>query len=208
MPIRVTLRTSQDFSPFRELLHRVIALPNCDKLILCSGYIWEPSGQGYTVLNDELLDKLKSGCAGQEIIIVAGKLDGFWPEHYQNFVRRLRQSGLQVKAYVAPRRNWHAKIAIRIRNQQPIAALIGSSNLTGPAYGENRYRWNFESDVLIWKNSPDLNEYFQRPFQADIPFGDMQLVLNPDIPQMNELEHLQGIYEDIINNDFEELSLE
>ncbi|RME56753.1 hypothetical protein D6779_10040, partial [Candidatus Parcubacteria bacterium] len=68
---------------------------------------------------------------GQEIITVAGKLDGFWLEHYQNFVRRLRQAGLQVKAYVAPRKNWHAKIAIRIRNEQPIAAIIGSSNLTG-----------------------------------------------------------------------------
>jgi hypothetical protein len=210
LPVRVTLRTAKDFSPFREMLHRLIRLPEGDDLVLCSGYIWEPpsTSKDYKILDDELLDALQSGCDGKEITTIAGKLDEQWLSHYKNFVRRLRQAGIQVKPYFAPKRNWHAKIAIRLKQGEPIATIIGSSNLTGPAYGENRYTWNFESDVVIWRNFPALNNAFRAPFQTDTLFGDMQLIVDPEIRQLNEEQQLNRIYRDTMDNDFSELTVE
>ena len=212
MPVRVTLRTGKDFSPFREMLHRLIKLSEGDDLILCSGYIWEPqtgsSNFKYNILDDELLDALKIGCQGKEITTIAGKLDERWLDYYKNFVKRLKQAGFRVKPYFAPKRNWHAKIAIRLSQGKPIAAIIGSSNLTGPAYGENRYSWNFESDVLIWENSQKLNGIFNETFQGETPFGDLRLVMNSDIHQMNEREQLNRIFRDTIDNEFEKLNIE
>ncbi|MCS6880723.1 MAG: phospholipase D-like domain-containing protein [Oscillochloridaceae bacterium] len=148
------------------MLHRLILLRDADDLVLCSGYIWEPAaGYKYKILDDKLLDVLLRGCKGKRIITIAGKLDKQWLDHYKNFVRRLRQKDLYVKPYLAPKRNWHAKIAIRLKQGKPIAAIIGSSNLTGPAYSENGYSWNFECDVLIWENSSRLNQLFKQPFE-------------------------------------------
>lgn len=210
MPVRITLRTEKGFSPFRELLHRLIRLPEGDDLVLCSGYIWEPpsSSTQYKILDDELLNALRDGCKGKVITTIAGKLDERWLDFYKNFVRRLRQTGLFVKPYFAPRKNWHAKIAIRLQRGQPIAAIVGSSNLTSPAYEENKYNWNFESDVLIWKNFPNLNNSFRAPFQRDISFGDMQLIVDPEIHQPNEEQQLNQILRDTLDNDFEELPIE
>src|SRR5690348_2306421 len=45
MPVRVTLRTKKEFSPFRTLLRKLIELPDGDSVILCSGYIQEVDAQ-------------------------------------------------------------------------------------------------------------------------------------------------------------------
>ena len=192
------------------MLHRLIQLPDGDGLVLCSGYIWEPhfASNKYKILDDELLDAIQTGCKGKEIITIAGKLDEQWLDYYKNFVRRIRQAGLYVIPYFAPKRNWHAKIAIRLKQGEPVAAIIGSSNLTGPAYGENRYSWNFESDVLIWKDSPELNSSFRAPFQTDTSFGDMHLIFDPEIHQLNEQEQLNRIFRDTMDNEFNELVVE
>lgn len=212
MPIRITLRTNRDFSPFREMLHRLITLPDADDLILCSGYIWEPGETdkypNYKILDDGLLTVLQRGCMDKKIVTIAGKLDERWLNFYKNFIRRLRQVGLQVTPYFAPKRNWHAKVAIRLKNGIPVAGIVGSSNLTGPAYGEDRRNWNFESDVLIWNNYPTIDTYLSRPFETDLPFGDIQLVLNPDISQPTEEEQLKRIHANTIENDFDILEIE
>lgn len=209
MPVRITLRSRKDFSPFREMLKRLIEAPEGDSLILCSGYIWEPV-TGYKVSDDELLDTLQRGCSQGEITTIAGKLDEDWIEYYKNFVRRLKNANLKVTPYFAPKRNWHAKIAIRLKECKPIAAIVGSSNLTGPAYGENRRTWNFEGDVLIWSISRTLDSYFKKPFQVDMPFGDLQLVLDPRTRQLNEQQQLESIYKDTLSDSssFEKLKIE
>lgn len=210
MPIRITLRTTKEFSPFRVMLQRLIALPDTDSLILCSGYIWEPElgYYDYSILDDELLTALEIGCQRSEVVTIAGKLEGFWLDYYKRFVRRLRGAGLSIKPLVAQRKNWHAKVAIRLKGDTPVAAIIGSSNLTGPAYGIDRPRWNFESDVLIWCNSPRLNAYFREAYGAELAFGDMQLILDPDVRQLNEEQQLLGIHRDAMGSNLEELRID
>lgn len=40
-------------------------------------------------------------------------------------------------------------------SNQPIAGIIGSSNMTRPAYGQGYDLFNIESDILLFDNSID-----------------------------------------------------
>lgn len=165
MPLLITLRHDLHSSPFRRQLERLCTVPGGADLVLCSGYIWEPD-QGYGVLSDDLLKLLAEGLGHNRLTMIAGKLDSRgpinWLQFYRNFYTRLKAAGVQVSAVVAPRRNWHAKIAIRMdASDVPLGAVVGSSNLTGPAYGEGRYSWNYECDVTIWRDEQRLSEHFR-----------------------------------------------
>jgi hypothetical protein len=152
---------------------------------------------------------MKRGCADGIVVTVAGKLsDPRWEDFYRNFVLRLSQAGLRVKPFIAPRRNWHAKIAIRLCNGKPIAALIGSSNLTGPAYRLNWHKWNFESDVLIWPSSPELDGYFRDSMASGGHAGDLDLILDPSVHQLTEQQQIQELYDDICRNDLDAFGIE
>lgn len=191
MSIQITLRRDLEFSPFRKQLLEICGIPNHGDLILCSGYIWENAR--YSVLDDELLDAIKAGLSSNQIICVAGKLAKKpvdWVQHYKNFVAKLQHHSISVTAWVAPRRNWHAKIAVRLDGSgKPTVAMVGSSNLTGPAFGENRHSWNYECDVTIWKDRPSwdaaLTDARETP---EDPFTAMGLVLDPQIPNQPSIE--------------------
>jgi hypothetical protein len=102
------------------MLKWLIEAPVGDSVLLCSGYIWEPT-TGYRILDDELLDSINAGCAAGQITTVAAKLDQkMWRDFYENFVRRLKSSGLSVQAFVAHERNWHAEIAMRLKDNVQI----------------------------------------------------------------------------------------
>lgn len=204
MPVRLTLRSNKDFSPFREMLLWLIEAPIGDSMLLCSGYIWEPVS-GYKVLDDGLLDSLKRGCVSGKIITVAGKLEqDRWRNFYRNFVSRIKNSGLSVTPYVAEKHNWHAKIAMRLQGNVPVAAIIGSSNLTGPAYRKDWKNWNFEGDVLIWGNHPILDKYFRRPFNSPSRYGDIQLILDPYVEQPNEEDQMLALFKDVMHSELED----
>jgi hypothetical protein len=156
MPLLITLRRDLNSSPFRRQLERLCAAPGGADMVLCSGYIWEPD-YGYSVLSDDLLRVIAEGIGTNQVMTIAGKFDSRgpinWLQHYRNFCARLKEAGVRVSAVVAPTRNWHAKIAMRMdATGSPLAAIVGSSNLTGPAYGEGRESWNYECDVTIWRD--------------------------------------------------------
>ena len=205
MPVKIVLRKRYDFSPFRRILNLLLQAPLGDTVLLCSGYIWQPSRR-YNILNDGLRNAILNGCANGELITVAGKFNPgyyrYYSNFYHNFINDLRRN-IKVRAYYAPRKNWHAKVALRLANNRPVAGIIGSSNLTRPAYGENWRNWNYEADVLIWIPGI-LTNYFQ---QDDIPIevGKIELILNPDIDQPNEESQLQSIYDDIMGSELEEI---
>jgi hypothetical protein len=95
-----------------------------------------------------------------EIITIAGKFDRrgrywSWEAKYHEFVRKLRQLP-NVNIHPITEKNWHAKVSIRINKGKPIAAIIGSSNLTTNAYGLFN-RFNHECDVVLWENKRRYN---------------------------------------------------
>lgn len=90
--------------------------------------------------------------------------------NYYKFSRQLnvlaRACGFQYyprKSKGGPNHLWHAKIAVRMIDKQAVAALIGSSNLTPPAYAapiSPGVRYNHEADVLLWRDMPAINKHF------------------------------------------------
>jgi len=156
------------------------------------------------VLDDDLLDAIKSGLNNNEVICVAGKLSTSpvnWLKHYEDFVAKLQSHKIPVKALVAPNRNWHAKIAIRLCPMgKPVVAIVGSSNLTGPAYGENRYAWNYECDVTLWKDKPLWDSVVatdQDQQSPDDVFTTMSVVLDSNVNQPSIEDRLAVLLEDI-----------
>ena len=169
--------------------------------MLCSGYIWQPDNGRYNVLDDSLRQSIVSGCIGGTLTTVAGKFSSaYYKDYYRNFISDLRLNGVNVIAYYAPRKNWHAKIAIRTNQDCPVAALVGSSNLTGPAYGIDRNSWNYEADVLIWSESGNQTSYFRND-DMDLPLGRLEAILDPKIIQASEEKQLKSIYEDVMKTE-------
>jgi hypothetical protein len=154
---------------------------------------------------DDLEADLIAGCRTGVLVTVAGKLENRQYENfYRNFVNRLSTAGVTVQAWVAPRRNWHAKIALRLEAEQPLAAIVGSSNLTRPALGEGVYRWNFEGDVMIWPQDKGI-EHWLTDFEPEMRRDaiEMRLVLDPSIQQPDEAGQLKHLYADIMHSGLE-----
>lgn len=202
MPFAITLRRGGDKSPFRHQLIRLITAPGGTINFLCSGYFWEPDASGrpracYSILDDQLLDAIRCGCQSGHIVTIAGKFSGYWRQHYSNFVRKLRSAGVMVEPYEAKRGNWHAKIAVRIgRDSKPLAAIVGSSNLTGPAYRVPYGRWNYECDVTIWQNVNELNAHFMGDIEHTPRMDRILGILHPEIKQPLEVDQLNRILQD------------
>jgi hypothetical protein len=200
MPLEITLRTDRHNSPFRGQLLKLCRMPMCDRLILCSGYIQEPPGP-YSISNDRLLSEICGNGAIADIELYAGMLYNRKAYgQYLNFVnsfRSLYKGTLQ--AYVAVPRKWHAKMAFAIGKGRPLAAIIGSSNLTRPAYGVGFSRWNYESDVTIWLNEPAVDSYWSAPAQLDGSYS-IQASLRPGINQPDEESRMRAALKLIEDN--------
>lgn len=207
MPIRIVLRKDGAQSPFRQMMGKLLSCPVGDSAVICSGYIWE--GKGYSVLNDGLLSMIQQGCAKGVLTTVAGKFSHNYYSYYRDFIRKLRASGVMVNPLYASKKNWHAKVAIRLINGKapiPVAALVGSSNLTAPAFGMGVKRWNYEADVLIWSNSEGLSSHFKND-DSNLKLGNIETILDPGINQPSEEDQLQSIYSDVINEGLRQFEL-
>lgn len=207
MPVRIILRTENASSPFRTHLLRMLDPELGDGLLICSGYIWE-THTGYSILGDSLLNAISAGCKGDGVITVAGKLGGYrYSDYYQNFVQRLRPV-VTTKAFRLKDDNWHAKVAIRTRKGIPVAGIVGSSNLTAPAYAlnrrasfHNRSGWNYEADVVLWapvRNASRLLRAAEANAEAIDGFGVIDTRLVPGIGQLSEAAQLKRIYDRVL----------
>ncbi|HRP68664.1 MAG TPA: phospholipase D-like domain-containing protein [Turneriella sp.] len=199
------LRSSDRNSPFRRSLHHLINLANTDELVLCSGYFWEPGNSGYSLLSDELYNQLSvarsNNLLSQGLTLIGGmfKPEGSvdWLDHFKNFGNKIQNAGIRVSAFEMNQKNWHAKVAIRLAKGVPVAAIVGSSNLTGPAYREQFYRWNYEADIYIWIKS--INASVENLPNANPKWPDILAEMNHK-NIWNEEEHLKRIYKEIIEN--------
>ncbi len=201
MPLKITLRQDYSLSYFRHLMRLLLTSPIGDSAIICSGYVSE--GPRYSVLSDGLLNLIDQGCTNGEVTTVAGMFENEYPQYLQtycDFVRRLRTIK-NVHSYRSTLNNWHAKVAIRTQAGNPVAAIIGSSNLTGPAYGESIHRWNIEADVLLWVDDPGHNDHYRNnPDGSEM--GIMDVVLDPEVTrQPAERTQLLKILADVMNRD-------
>lgn len=139
-----------NMNPFKKFLHGIISLKG-EKLIITSGFISEcKSFSPFQEMEPHLRSGINNGLT--EIVTVAGRFfykTNRYRKFYGDFVKRLRNLSRRVKVNPFVTNNWHAKVSIKIFNGKPIAAIIGSSNLTSTAYGSGR-GFNKECDVVIW----------------------------------------------------------
>lgn len=105
MPIKIVLRNNNAISKFRRLLHGLILAPKGDSVLLCSGYIWQPTNGSWNVLDDNLKIELNKLSPKPTLTTIAGKLTyPKYQNYYLNFVNELRKDFI-VTAYKTRRKN-------------------------------------------------------------------------------------------------------
>lgn len=196
MPLAITLRTRGEVSPFRRQVLRLVRTPQTDVLFLCSGFF------STFILDDELVEAIKNNCT--RVVVIGGylrdkngNLDPEKQQKFDKFVQELRTRDIDAVQYQAEHLGWHSKIALRMRQNIPVAAIIGSSNLTGPSVSEvTNDWWNYESDVTIWLPENDLDLHFRRLEPEIGPHEVAFAVLDNSVKQPNEAERLQALFQE------------
>ena len=84
---------------------------------------------------------------------------------------------VQPRQYQGQNKFLHAKIALRILDNKVVAGVIGSSNLTHPAWSDSSHfaagSQNCETDVLLWDSRPAANRHFRQfPYERYDGGGD------------------------------------
>jgi len=184
MGIWITLRQNNEKSYFRDNLLGMISRTqdlNGNRLILASGYFSEYENQAYSICGDNLKQALENNSKICEIDIIGAKGS---IKSFNRFCEKIRSLGRErVIPIQLPKNNWHAKIAMILkptkegkRGTIPVCAIVGSSNLTRPAFGitprpqnvNSDVKFNYECDVLIFSNDyfSDFsnNEHFTKIF--------------------------------------------
>ncbi len=215
MGLNILLRSSDAVSYFKRYLLKLLQMKDLTEVVLCSGYFQEDLW-AYSVLHhDDLLKTIQNhpNFGGLKFHIVAGKfktdkktgkIADAWYDSYKSFLQELSKAHVNFDAYVAKKKNWHAKIVLFISNGVPVAGIIGSSNLTKPAVNENYNFFNFECDVVIWTKKRRLNKVFREEVpqqQGDSPFAPLVAQLSPSYPQQDEEARLKAIYKEIMSQE-------
>ena len=172
MGMTITLRDTQTPCYFKEYLFKFLdAFDEIDEILLCSGYFQElkpyidddgnkkvGSFRATLEIDSNRNNMVKRFPALKRITTVGIKddLNSNWGVSYQNFVNSLRtcMGPDKVKAYHDNSNRWHAKEMILLRNGRAVAGIVGSSNITRPAYG-SYLDFNIEADTFIYDSSVD-----------------------------------------------------
>ena len=205
MGILITLRNNNTRSYFRELLLKLINLPDTNKLVLSSGYIQEICYRNsYSILDDDLLLNIQNGLVSNSnyrFVTIAGMFKNpRWQIQYNNFIHKLQINNINVTSINIRRKNWHAKIAVKLRNNIPVAAIIGSSNLTKNAYGINFPNFNYECDVTMWSRKRKYSKHFLKDINFnENPFAPIYNTLSNKCKMDREEERLDAIYKSLVD---------
>ncbi|GAB6180150.1 hypothetical protein JCM14036_14690 [Desulfotomaculum defluvii] len=169
MGIAILFKNSRGTDPFGKNLRCLVSLAG-EELILTSGYA--------TLECKKLIAAIDSGFKDYEqsiLITLAGNFGNRCANNnyktncnchyhkYIKFVHYLSKSNASIKKfYIDDQGEWHAKVYIKVRENRPIAMIIGSSNLTWPAYTAGSRR---ECDVFIWDEeiSCELSNIYDIP---------------------------------------------
>ncbi len=159
MGVFISIRKSSTESFFKEWSHKLIELYRPDEILICSGFFQHNQ---YFIAPDSRDASTRRLCdvlmlAPTQTITIVGhysKPGTSWSDQYHRFVEQLRAQMAgqgNVNAYEAVNGHWHAKEMIMLKNGEPVAGIIGSSNFTHPAYGSGiTDPFNVEADTYIF----------------------------------------------------------
>ena len=194
MGVIISLRERENLSWFKRFVFLILNHGGIDEVFICSGYFQEKHMKfhpEYEATKEEHFGKTlaKKLSEIKTVTLVGAKAkadtsDEFskaWFESYKNFHNALkaeRDSKSGLSAYIDKNGNWHAKEFIALKNGKVVAGVIGSSNFTRLAFGENQGYFNEEADVMLYDSSldkevdiwhKDFVEPMQDPFLLKIP---------------------------------------
>ena len=183
-----------------------------DCLILASGFFQDEKLPKYSILNDSLLSEIQNNKNITKIRIIGVKGPS---KPFNKFCRKLKRNwrGDLLKRR-ARGSNWHAKIAMKVKSdeEKPVCAIIGSSNLTRPAFGmhpppldvTSSWHFNYECDVLFFSND-GFDVVNQNTIKKVFPTFENQgigSIYFPKLPEdcPNEEEQLSALLKDIMDS--------
>jgi phosphatidylserine/phosphatidylglycerophosphate/cardiolipin synthase-like enzyme len=162
MAMSILMRKQKNENLFREALLELIESDGIgDEIILSSGYI------DHKILNDKKLAvAIMLGLPkGGRVNILCGN---FWKKdkeynNYLSFKTELEKqlsirNDIIVDFYYVDK--YHAKVALKKDKGIVIGGIMGSSNLTEPAFSDNANIWNKEVDIYILEDSVVKNSSF------------------------------------------------
>jgi len=146
----IVLNRNGKLSLYKRALHEVLKTEG-DKLILGYGYLRDD-----VIKRKEFVENLKAGFSTstkKEIIIIGGKEDSYvtFLEAAKFLKNEIQDADIRVlikrkKKY----RQYHKKLAVKLKGDEPVLALLGSSNLSSATYDDLPY--NQEVDILLWNS--------------------------------------------------------
>lgn len=176
--IAVFLRKDWKVNRFRDVIISTFNSSDISEMILCSGFFQENK---YFNASDDF----KNICIhNAKTLRLVGVYDYRWRISYfdfhDNVIKNNCSSCLSVHKYRIPGMRWHAKIMIGKKDKIPVIATIGSSNITGRAFGLSK-NYNYESDVVFWDDSINgINELVTLSIEKNMNNADEIFISNYD----------------------------
>lgn len=148
MGLMIFLRKRAEMNWFRDILIDSINSGAGNRVILCSGFFQEEEKYQASIERNlaEVLQR-------HSIEITTIGIHSYnWKQRYRNFRNSLLSAGVNITAKYTSNLKWHAKIFILKNNTNPVLGIIGSSNITRPAFADYA-PFNYEADIVLWSNT-------------------------------------------------------
>jgi hypothetical protein len=147
MGLIILLRRDLTINRFRDVIIGALSSGVGTHAIMCSGFFQED--KKYQASSEANFTSAAKSLVEFKTI---GVYDYSWMNSYRNFIKSMVIAGVNIKAYSKIGQRWHAKIFILKKDNVPLFAVIGSSNITRPAFSCIP-PFNWESDVVMWTNN-------------------------------------------------------
>jgi PLD-like domain len=147
MPIAIVLRKNELKNPFRDVIITAISSGIADEALMCSGFFQESRKSVYRAT---LESSFAASCVKNNVkLVTVGIHNSQWLNSYKLFKHNLLQAGVNAHCKYKSGSKWHAKVFIALQQGKPLLGIIGSSNITRPAFSSSA-PFNRECDVIIW----------------------------------------------------------
>ncbi|MCB9196593.1 MAG: hypothetical protein H6598_10245 [Flavobacteriales bacterium] len=206
MRLIILLRKDSNINLFRDILIDSIASAEGDECYLGSGFFQELKiTKKKTGIYKASMETSNSGnrlcCSlakNNVKITTIGVHNSYWVHPYAQFCSSLYHHGISLTSYLF-RNSWHAKTFVLLKEGTPILGIIGSSNITRPAFSSGG-KFNYEADVVMWDSSNSkLNGLMNTVIETnENPFGLIVTDYDPDKNKGITIDdRLKGIVDEI-----------
>ena len=144
--VAIFLRKNASTNRFRRAILNTLRTPAVDEALICSGF-FQDNGK-YSAGNE--LDLISHRPGSPLSLTTLGLYSYSWKAQYASFFAQLvaRNSSPAFSATQKriPGMGWHAKVFVAKQAGDPVVGIVGSSNITRRAFGEEN-----ESPRVSWR---------------------------------------------------------